>query len=242
MVYEQGSSYEENTEPSEKEEKPAHKDMKHLPYILGAVLVVIILILIVATARKHTAVEPVVEETPSFIEVEGGSESAADLTPLFSYTEDERENLRAWGYTGDEIEAYEVEEVPAADLVEQSRQAQEAARATLSNPESPEYQQLLNSTWLGQPLVDLSGYTAEEAITEVCYNTLTLNADYEKLEAHGSNLFLKVWITENLCYFMECPLLRYLELPDHGNIVVKYQTLTLGDNVFICDMEEVLVE
>ena len=127
-------------------------------------------------------------------------------------------------------------------MIAAAKQEQEEARATLSNPESPEYQALLNNTWLGQQELSLPGY--EEGVTEgaIYYDTVTLNADYDKVPAHGHNLFLKVYLDDGSYAFMECSLLRWTQLADSGNIVVTYQTASLNGATIITDMKEVTVQ
>lgn len=71
--------------------------------------------------------------------------------------------------------------------------------------------------------------------------THVLNADYDKVPAHGQNLFLKVHLNSSYYVFMECPLLRYMQLPDSGNIVVQYQTATINGVTIVHSMQEVTV-
>lgn len=158
----------------------------------------------------------------------------------YSYTEEEKQELRAWGYTGDEIEQFESEERDVAELVAASKQAQEEMRATLSNPESEEYKALLNDTWLGQPSFDLPEYN-DSVPYEVEYHSYTFNADYEKIPAHGTNLYLKVDMGDGSFHFMECPLDLYMKLADAGNIVVTYKTVTYQGVTVIYDMKNVEV-
>ncbi len=160
--------------------------------------------------------------------------------PVFVYTAEEKELLRAWGYTGDEIESEQLKSTPAEDLVEASKKAQEEAREALANPESPEYQALLNQTWLGELPVDVPVYNPETS--EVGTTTLTLNADFEKMPAHGSNLFLRVELEDGSHHFMEVSPYRYSQLPDSGNIVVTYDYLLLDGKHFINNMREKQVE
>lgn len=161
--------------------------------------------------------------------------------PTFTYSVEEREQLRAWGYTGDEIEAHALLKTRVQELIAASRQLQEDALATLSNPESPEYQALLDMTWLGQDLISLPSY--ESGVTEqsLLYTTCTVNADYEKVPAHGHTLYLKVYLDDGSYTFMECPVLRYLTLADVGNIVVRYTAIQIGDGYIVSDMEEVVI-
>lgn len=208
----------------------------------GAAVIALAIVLFTLFYKPGDPVEDPITDPTQGESILGDDDYWEQFEDVFSYTDEERANLRAWGYTGTEIEENESNSVPAEDLIEQSRQAQEEARATLSNPESPEYQALLNNTWLGQDSITLPQY--EEGVTEaqLNYETVTLNADYEKIPAHGHNLFLKVYLDGTNYAFMECPLLRYIQLPDAGNIVVQYTQIKVGDETIISNMSEVYVK
>lgn len=157
----------------------------------------------------------------------------------FQYTAEEKEQLRAWGYTGTEIEEYQSQEVPAADLIAESKRIQEEARAALANPESPEFLHILGQTWLGEDAVDVPMY--EEGVTRLTFITVRVNADYEKCEAHGTNLMLKVTLSDGGHHFMEVNPVQWSRLADEGNIVVDYTLYTLDGKQFIANMREVEV-
>lgn len=156
----------------------------------------------------------------------------------FRYSAEELAQLRAWGYTGPEIEENQVNEVPAADLIEASRQAQEEARASLANPESPEYLNLLNQTWLGEPSVNVP-YV--DSTTPYTVSTRRINADYVKVAAHGTNLMLKVQLPSGGHHFMEVTVTQWSRLADAGNIVVDYTEISYNGQIFITGMKEVEV-
>lgn len=156
----------------------------------------------------------------------------------FQYTSEEIQQLRAWGYTGTEIEQYQVDQVPAADLIEASRQAQEEARATLANPESPEYKNLLEQTWLGEPSITVPYVGTDTAYT---VTTRRVNCDYVKTEPHGTNLMLKVLLPDGTHHFMEVSVIQWSRLAPSGNIIVDYSELSYNGQVFITNMVEVVV-
>lgn len=158
------------------------------------------------------------------------------FTPVFSYTDEEKRSLRSWGYTGDEIEAAQLAETPAQNLINQAKKDQEEVRAALSNPESPEYLALLNQTWLGEQTKQAPAFKVNE--TQYSNETITLNADYEKVPVHGTNLFLKVTLEDGTHHFMECSPFRYGDLPDSGNIVVTYDLITFDGLSYINNMRE----
>ena len=121
------------------------------------------------------------------------------------------------------------------------KQKQEETMAALSDVASPEYQRLLNLTWLGQNPVTLPSYS-DDLANSMVYTTLVLNADFEKIPAHGHSLFLKVYLEDGSYVFMECPVTRYMQLPDNGNIVVQYDVTTINGVDIISGMREVPVE
>lgn len=246
MIFKQGAEYVDSTHDTDSEAEEENQSPKKqipkafiLPLFVGCALVLIACIVLLSKFSKQT---PPVEPAPSASIVEGGAEYWEQFDAVFRYTDEERALLRSWGYTGSEIEAGELAETPAGELVAASKQAQEEARATLSNPESPEYQALLNDTWLGQQLINLPAYVEGETEGSIFYNTYTYNADYEKIPAHGNNLFLKVYMPDKSYAFMECPILRYMQLPESGNIVVQYQTATIDNQVIVYNMTEVAVQ
>lgn len=249
MIHQQGAEYKDSTEIEEAvQADEASKKKKFTPFIILGIGILIVVIAIVVILAGRSVTEGEADPTPAPTGDDGvvmGDDSywdQFDEPGVFSYTEEEKQQLRAWGYTGDEIEAHELDGTEASELISAAKQEQEEARATLSNPESPEYQALLNNTWLGQQALTIPGY--EEGVTEgaIYYDTVTLNADYDKVPAHGHNLFLKVYLDDGSYAFMECPLLRYTQLADSGNIVVTYQTASLNGVTIITGMKEVAVQ
>lgn len=248
MIHKQGAEYRDSTEIEEAvQNEESSKKKRFIPIIILVVFVLLVIAVIAAIRIGKSVTESEAEqemptETEGVVVGDDDYWSQFEDPDVFAYTDEEKQQLRAWGYTGDEIEANEAEGVEASELIAAAKQEQEEARATLSNPESPEYQALLNNTWLGQQALNIPAY--EEGVTEgaIYYNSYTLNADYEKIPAHGYNLFLKVYLEDGSYAFMECPLLRYTQLADSGNIVVTYQTATLDGITVITDMQEVEVQ
>lgn len=230
------------TEDEESSEKKGgfHIPKKGVPYAIGlvAIIVTIALVALFGVFNKGTMetpgtadpeiIDPVAED-PGFLD---------EYVIQFQYTKEEREQLRAWGYTGSEIEDYQLEQTPAADLIAKAKEAQEQARATLANPESPEYQNLLNQTWLGEPAVTPPYVGADTPYT---ITQRRENCDYVKCEPHGTNLMLKVELPSGTHHFMEVSIVQWSRLNDRGNIVVDYQEIEYEGKVFITNMHEVEV-
>lgn len=242
----QGKTYEpEVTDESEEtpkvvsaEDKPEKLPHKRIIFgIVGVLVAVLIAISIFSIVGKKAAKKP----DPEDITV-GDSDYWSQYDEPSTYTEDEKTLLRSWGYTGDEIESNEKSKTHVDDLVAEAKKEQEAARATLSNPQSPEYQKLLNETWLGQDAINLPAYKKDVTESELSYVTHTYNADYTKVPPHGHNLFLKVYLPDGSYAFMECAITRFMQLKDVGNIVVSYTEITFGKTSIIEDMKEVAVD
>lgn len=256
MIHRQGAKYkgEPPAEITEQEtqtgpvdtKEPTHKEWKlpvPLPVlVVAAVAILIVAILLITWVGKSVPAADRDDTDDTF--VDAGEFEWGDFTPVAStpdfYTEEDRELLRAWGYTGTEIETHEELCTPVDQLVEESRKAQEAALSALSDPMSPEYKQLLDFTWLGQSPITLPEDT-EGVAAQIVYTNNTYIADYEKVPAMGHSLYLKIYLEDGSAVFMECPLARYIELPDSGNIVVKYSVAKLGDITIIQNITEVRV-
>lgn len=238
MILKQGKEYDEATgveERSEPVDKPSSKRTVLIVVVVALLAVALLSVVVYSSLGLEGEEEPLDDMV-----IEGSDEYWEQFEVPFSYSDEEKESLRAWGYTGTEIEQHEAEQTPASDLIEQSKQAQEEALSTLNNPASPEYQALLNQTWIGQQSISLPSYV-DGIEANITYDTVVLNADYEKIPAHGHNLFLKVYIADGSYVFMECPMARYMELADSGNIVIQYDTSTLDGVEIISNVVEVAV-
>lgn len=153
---------------------------------------------------------------------------------MFSYTQEEREELRAWGYTGSEIEQFQTDKIEASTKVEEARRLREETWAALNNPESPEYRALLDQTWLGEEATQLPA--PGEGIQSI--EQKTINADYVRVPPHGRNMFIKVDMHDGTFYFMQCKPDLYVSLEDSGNINLRYDLYTFSSGIsFIYNMQ-----
>lgn len=169
-----------------------------------------------------------------------------EVTPsagvLVSYKLDDIKVLRKWGYTANELEVASRDGISAKALVEQAKKDREAAQRealkVVSDTASPEYQNLLNMTWLGGEPLDLTGVDPN-----IVYNTETWteNVDYEKCGAQGTQLFIKLYLDDGTAAFMAVTPGRYVELADSGNIVVNLEALTSETLRVITKVTEVRV-
>lgn len=171
------------------------------------------------------------------------TEASMDMGAMVNYKLEDVKILRKWGYTANELEIASRDGITAKALVEQAKKDRESAQRealkAVSNTASPEYQALLNKTWLGGDPIDLSGVDPN-----IVYNTETWteNVDYEKCGAQGTQLFVKLYLDNGTSAFMTITPGRYVELADSGNMVVNIEALTSDTLRIITKVEEVRVD
>lgn len=258
----------EETVEEEAEEKPAKqkKSFSVNPKIIGlscagvALVLAIGAVLIWSGVQKDKAQqqanadavfqnlkdqEDLQERNPELFEDNGETQAAQPVVQQssVSYSKKEVEALRLWGYTADEIEISSRDGIPAKTLVDQAKfdrqLAQKEALDAVRDTASPEYQELLNKTWLGGAPLNL-----DSVDPNVIYNNTSkkLNVDYEKCGAQGSQLFLKLYLDDGTAAFMTVTPNRWKELAETGNIVVEVTWREAGDLRIVTDVHEVRVD
>lgn len=184
--------------------------------VLGAIVVIVI------------CVFGMLKIVPSVMSKNSEEETEEWTEPAFEYMDIEIEQLRDNGYTGDEIESYEAESVPAGVLIDDAIARRESLYEEEMRPyqdsKSPEYKELEALTWLGG---DEFSYNPKE-VDNWIRKGATLNLDYKKVPLCGYQCFIRVEIRkENVdkgikpgyCFMFIDPV-RYAELPEEGNINV----------------------
>lgn len=153
------------------------------------------------------------------------------------YTADQKQQLRAAGYTGDEIEGYAVMQTPYAQLIREADAARDAyiqsAIAPLYDTASDEYKHYISQTWLTLPKrEDFPEWT------NIAMNyTKRENLDYEKIDVYGNQLFIKVYLDDNEhknWFFCSVTPDEWNRLGPAGNIIVNYVYTTryVGDDIW----------
>lgn len=172
----------------------------------------------------------------------------------FEYTEEEIADLRAAGYTGDEIEQFQTDEIDAQTKIDEAAKAQQdfitQQRNEVNAQEGDLYTDILNNTWLGMP----ENWKFTDVTEEWTTISENRNVDYEKFAQHGNQLFLKVYLDDRVheqWAFMQIDPIRYAQLEDRGNIIVTITFRCLStyneetdeleydkNNIFITNIEE----
>lgn len=152
---------------------------------------------------------------------------------IFFYTTEELEELRIAGYTGTEIEEFEMNAEDVDVLVQKAKEERyaqyESEIIPYFNNASDEFKALCKDTWVGQDEIVLDKIENKNSWQ---YYTETVNVDYSKLSATGMQCFIKCNIFGNYVFVDIAPD-RYLELEDYGNIVlsITYTVMTNGTKV-----------
>ena len=167
------------------------------------------------------------------------ADSLDEVGSEFTYSDSEVELLRLNGYTGYEIEEYAALGYPADSLVEEAEAERESLLAKeyadLLDSASPEYQELRSKTWLGQ-----KEFPIDEGTEPLTKYTQNMNLDYEKVTASGYQLWLKLYVKEDLAVFMAVPPDRWNSLTDSGNIVVQLEYVKMDNGyIVITDITEI---
>lgn len=235
---------------------------KMLLLIGGGILLVAVIIGSIVSAKKgrgeETELPP--EEFVGTMVLEDGTEVAckydengdpypidADGNPLetntFEYDAAQVAELRRYGYTGDEIEEFESNQMDYNFAIENAQLEMdnllkdrylELREEAITNG-SDTYKKLVGDTWLqGVPREVSYGPDAGCMLNEK-----TLNVDYVKLPARGDQLWLKLTLPDGTINFMLIDPIRYSSLASKGNIVVNISEYVMDDGAtFVYNIQE----
>ena len=200
-------------------------------------LLVIIILLIVFKDRGVSSILPDPTPTPSNSDIVQDFQEYEDpfglgngddwITSSFTYSESERAALRRVGYTGDEIEQFQLEEKSAEELIEEAEKLRteylEETLAPFYDGRSEEFKALENQTWIGlSPLDENTMPATPEDYDNVKQKETTINTDYEKVTPRGNQLFLKIYTnkTHSNWVYYQCNYRQWNLLEESGNLVV----------------------
>lgn len=210
-------------EENEDSKKGFQLTPKSVGIIIGIVVVIAVVFVIISGVPSKNPNDAVEEPADSFEDLEWiiPDQSA---TNTVTYLTADVEALRAAGYTGTEIENYSSAGVPAKDLIAEAEARRDAyAQETYSklfDTTSDEFRYYTSQTWLTLPeredmwdWTQCNGYQVRK------------NLDYEKIDIHGNQLFIKVYLDDNLhedWFYLNVTPAEWLALSDYGNVIVNY--------------------
>jgi len=146
--------------------------------------------------------------------------------PIFTYSVEEANRLRAVGYTSREIEEFEYQEIidigPLIDTQIKARQESflDLYRAFLREAKesgNEQYNYVLSNTYLGLPPQE---FIDEDGKRD--YVTYTENVDYWKMPLQGWQPTVKLRLANDAVIYMHTTPSRYEELGDSGNMNIRY--------------------
>lgn len=200
-------------------------DKKHI-VIVGGISLILLLIVGMAWSSSSKKAKDAEEQA----RLEQMLQEAEEYK--FEYDEFEIAELRKQGYTGDEIEQYELDEIPAADLIEMAESERaamlEAEIAPYFDSASEEFWELYRHTWVGQDELIFDTNTMQYT-----YHETTMNVDYKKLPARGHQLFIEYYLSNGDTCFMLVSPERYVQLDAEGNMLLKVQYTKTADGAKI---------
>lgn len=145
------------------------------------------------------------------------------------YTQEEIDALTAAGYSNDDINTMMANGTVAEDAIKEANLMRDAytrmADVPLYDVASDAYKQQISQTWLTLPKrtdIDTWKWQGPEYIVEK-------NLDYEKLEVHGMQLIIKIYLddSEHKTWFYKIVTPdEWMKLNDRGNVVVDYTYVT----------------
>lgn len=195
-------------------------------FIIAGICLVLVIAYVVIS---HRSPKVDVGETTTGEVDDSGFEWITPQQQVFSYTADQKERLRTAGYTGSEIEGFELTQSDVDQLVKQAEDmravwAQEVV-APLFDTASDEYKATINNTWYSLPQrTDMYDFSQIAS-----YYSQTKNLDYEKVPVYGEQLFIKIFLDDDAHeeYVFVCVTPdQWLLLHDAGNVVVSYEYAT----------------
>lgn len=193
---------------------------KNKYFILGISLVLIILLVFIIVYGKKGFKKDEAEPDPELVD---------PIEHALVYNQSEWEQLRACGYSADEIENAQSMGVTVEDMVATAEQEREEWWNSADNIKVVEKEVLLDdtlnaklaNTWYGMPAVT----TADNYLDRMSeYVQVERNLDYEKVEIHGHQLFIKVFLNHEKTdfFFASVTPEEYFALPQSGNIICTY--------------------
>jgi hypothetical protein len=195
---------------------------------------------------------PVVETGDGWESAEGGALPVPEPQPIAAqYTAEQLGELRAYGYTGDEIDAFQSEGTDYEALIEDAiaKQAQQQIKThnyllinSLASTDEA-YKEALSLSWLGLPIPDVEPgeYDAlGNPMSEYYSEQHKENVNYWKVPLSGNQCLLKLLLEDgNTVFYVTTPM-DYLEKKkDYGNMVITYKRISYRGSYYVTDISEI---
>lgn len=197
---------------------------KILISVSAVVIVFALVCVLVYTMNKNEARKQEAEEESRLAEIMNEETTES----VFRYSRDEVEELRLAGYTGYEIEEFELNgesvDIKVKEAEEARKKKYDEEILPYFDEASDAYKSLVNSTWLSQ-----ESFEVDSDVSTYQNGTTVLNLDYEKAGCYGKQCWLKVYLNEESTFFIFVTPKRYTELKDSGNIVLSLEFTNIGD-------------
>lgn len=235
-VLEQGDSYNESKMGEVLDKIPdSLKSKKAILIICGVVILLAVAGIVVQIVSSGGSTSK-----DTFSKYEDNTEQQVEQT--FKYSSEQRQALRAYGFSGEEIDEHEKsQDDPDAlidkvteDIKTEKRKVYKELQKEMLDSASPEYKALIEDTWL-------AGEAHEVKMPEGgIFDTIekTENIRYKKLESHGNQCFIKITLEDGATTFMTVHPDKYITLKDEGNMVITYKKVVYGDTYYVLDIKE----
>ena len=258
--FEEEEEAEYSDEDAELEIETFYGVPKKYVYLGGAaILVIIIAVVVFSSVGKKSdsgSTAPEVYDDNDFLDTSDEYDVILDTEPqtttselivaepivstLDTLLDSDKEMLRGLGYTGDEIELAISNGFDVQAMIDHARELQDAealaAVERMSDHASDEFKGMLYYTYLGQPEVWNPSGNRDEIVESRA--SVKINADYVKCPTRGNQLFLKCKIATDAYVWYQCPPVRWLSLPDEGNIVLNVDFWVMNDVAYVTGITE----
>lgn len=246
----QGDNYEEESEESPKPKKQkvevlSSSSKPQIPVKLLAIIGGAIVLILAGYFAYGYFVGDKEEEAPpeeeSFVD-----DFEEELIFDFAYTEEEWAQLREAGFSDADIVQYEENQADPVQLIEDAtkaidqqikdRYAELKEEARIKG--SPEYNALLDKTWLGMEPKTIKGDA------EGSYDTYFVkeNVSYVKMGVRGHQPILRLKSHDYGTMFHMTDHSTYMKLRDSGNIVIMFNVTNVNEQLIVSNIQTEIVD
>jgi hypothetical protein len=208
-------------------------------FIIGGVAAILVIVLILVFVLILNEGEGSKDDLPDFV-TEDDIENPTEPEE-FKYTDEQKELLRSYGFTGTDIENFEHDQFDPNEAVKRVIALRKEAEANIWKEfyagRGKKFKRLENLTYFGNKPRKVPKGTVDSTYYE------QLNVDYEKVPLYGGQCFLKVILKDRgTNAFMCIEPDRWRQLKKKGNIVVGITYSFIKKKAFITNIVEIRTE